>query len=395
VDKYFSRYWPEMSLSRDQFAELGRHVQSWGDAFSMPVLALKFSEHCNAVSELHGQVSRDMWKFLWPDRRVDDVPITHITNGVHAGTWLARRMRLLYERYLGSDWWQNLDNAELWAQITNIPDAELWAVRRHLRRKLLTFVSGRARRQWLTTTIHPVQIIADGVLLDPYVLTIGFARRFATYKRCNLLLHDYDRLLSIINNASMPVQVIFAGKAHPADEPGKLMVQQVYRAVKDARTGGRMVFLEDYDMNMSRILVQGVDVWMNTPRRPNEASGTSGMKAALNGVLNFSVLDGWWREGFNEHNGWAIGNDHDLDNDEEQDAEDAESMYDTLENEIVPLFYAKRSSDNLPVEWIARMKESIRTVAPQFNTTRMVKEYMTQFYLPSMQYGANGKTKKE
>ena len=269
------------------------------------------------------------------------------------------------------------------------------AVRRHLRRKLLTFVSGRARRQWLTTTIHPVQIIADGVLLDPYVLTIGFARRFATYKRCNLLLHDYDRLLSIINNASMPVQVIFAGKAHPADEPGKLMVQQVYRAVKDARTGGRMVFLEDYDMNMSRILVQGVDVWMNTPRRPNEASGTSGMKAALNGVLNFSVLDGRWREGFNEHNGWAIGNDHDLDNDEEQDAEDAESMYDTLENEIVPLFYAERSSDNLPVEWITRMKESIRTVAPQFNTTRIVKEYMTQFYLPSMQYGANGKTKKE
>ena len=395
VDKYFSRYWPEMSLSRDQFTELGRHIQSWGDAFSMPVLALKFSEHCNAVSELHGQVSREMWKFLWPDRRVDDVPITHITNGVHTGTWLARRMRLLYERYLGLDWWQNLDDAELWAHIADIPDAELWAVRRHLRRKMLTFISERARRQWLTTTIHPVQIIADGVLLDPYVLTIGFARRFATYKRCNLLLHDYDRLLSIINNASMPVQVIFAGKAHPADEPGKMMVQQVYRAVKDARTGGRMVFLEDYDLNMSRILVQGVDVWMNTPRRPNEASGTSGMKAALNGVLNFSVLDGWWREGFNEHNGWAIGNDHDLDNDEEQDAEDAESMYDTLENEIVPLFYTKRSSDNLPVEWIARMKESIRTIAPQFNTTRMVKEYMNQFYLPAMQSGNNGKVKKK
>jgi starch phosphorylase len=228
-------------------------------------------------------------------------------------------------------------------------------------------------------------VVASGVLLEPYSLTIGFARRFATYKRANLFMRDYDRLLHIINNAKMPVQFVFSGKAHPADEPGKLIIQQVYRAIKDSKSGGRLVFIEDYDMNVARYMVQGVDVWLNTPRRPNEASGTSGMKAALNGVLNFSVLDGWWHEGFNGRNGWAIGDDTDYEDPNQQDEADAESLYDTLENEIIPLYYQNRSADNLPGDWIGRVKESMRTLIPQFSMRRMLNEYMSQLYLPAIQ----------
>jgi starch phosphorylase len=219
-------------------------------------------------------------------------------------------------------------------------------------------------------------------LLNPKALTIGFARRFATYKRANLILRDVNRLMSIINRPHQPVQIIFAGKAHPADEPGKQIIQEVYRAVKKSEAGGRLVFLEDYDMNLARYLVQGVDVWLNTPRRPNEASGTSGQKAALNGVLNFSILDGWWREGFNGKNGWAIGDEQDRENNELQDAADAESLYDTLENKIIPLYYEFRSADGLPSDWIAVMKESIRTLSPRFSIQRMVKEYTERMYLP-------------
>jgi starch phosphorylase len=240
-----------------------------------------------------------------------------------------------------------------------------------------------ARSQWVRDQVHPVQVIASGALLDPYALTIGFARRFATYKRADLVLSDFDRLLKIINKPNMPVQIIFAGKAHPADEPGKLLIQKVYRKVKLAENGGKLVFLENYDMNLARYLIQGVDVWLNTPRRPNEASGTSGQKAALNGVLNFSVLDGWWREGFNGKNGWAIGNDETYPDQKFQDDMDAESLYDTLENEIAPLYY-NYSAGNLPEEWIARMKESIRTLAPEFSTSRMVKAYAEDMYFKLM-----------
>ncbi len=385
IDKYFGQLWPELGLTHDQFIDLARKVQPWGgEVFSMPVLALRLSNYRNAVSELHGQVSRKMWAFLWPDRRVEDVPIGHITNGVHPGTWLARRMRQLYERYLGSDWLEHIDEPSMWAQIENIPDAELWVVRRHLKRKLTAYMSERARQQWLSGTVHPVQVVATGVLMDPYSLTIGFGRRFATYKRASLILRDFDRLLKILNRPNMPVQIVFAGKAHPDDEPGKQLIQEVYRAVKNAKNGGRLVFLEDYDMNIARYMVQGVDIWLNTPRRPMEASGTSGEKAALNGALNFSVLDGWWREGYNGYNGWAIGDDTQDPDPNIQDAADAESLYDTLENDIIPLFYTNRSADNLPGEWIGRIKESIRTIAPQFCMRRMVKEYVTQLYLPAM-----------
>jgi starch phosphorylase len=250
-----------------------------------------------------------------------------------------------------------------------------------LKRKLVAYIRERARVQWLTTNVHPVQIIAAGVLLDPYALTIGFARRFATYKRGSLVMHDPERLLRIVNNAQHPVQIIFAGKAHPMDEPAKLVIQQVYRTLKRAEFGGRIIFLEDYDINLARYLVQGVDVWMNYPRRPMEASGTSGMKAALNGVINFSVLDGWWQEGYNGDNGWAIGDEDHLDNPEAQDVRDAASLYDTLENKIAPLYYENGLGEVSP-GWVNTLKQSVSTLAPQFSTRRMVKQYVEEMYLP-------------
>ena len=383
MDKYLSAMWPELGLNRDQFVDLARHQQNWGESFSMPVLALRFSEGRNAVSELHGRVARRMWNFLWPEVEEDDVPITYVTNGVHTATWMARRLRVLFDKYLGEDWLDRLDDPETWTKVNDIPDAELWAVRTHLKRKLAFYILERARQRWMRGGYHPVQVIASGVLLDPYVLTIGFARRFATYKRASLVFSDLDRLLKIINRPNRPVQIIFAGKAHPADEPGKQLIQEVYRIVKKAENGGRLVFLEDYDMNLARYLVQGVDVWMNNPRRPNEASGTSGMKAASNGVLNFSVLDGWWREAYNGHNGWAIGDDADLDT-QVQDQADAESLYNVLENEIIPLYYDDRNGDDIPRKWVARIKESLRTVTPQFSTRRMVKEYVERLYMPAV-----------
>jgi starch phosphorylase len=383
IDKYLASLWPELGLTRDQFVDLARHQQNWGETFSMPVLALKFSEGRNAVSELHGVVSREMWKGLWPERAAEDVPITYVTNGVHTSTWMARRIRVLYEKYFGKDWLEHLDDFEMWEKMEIIPAQELWAVRNHLKRKLAFYIQERARQRWMKGGFHPVQVIAAGVMLDPYVLTIGFARRFATYKRASLVTREFERLLEIINQPNRPVQILFAGKSHPADEPGKMLIQEVYRAVKKAENGGRIVFLEDYDMNLARYLVQGVDIWMNTPRRPNEASGTSGMKAAANGALNFSVLDGWWREAYNGDNGWAIGPDADLGEDI-QDEADAESLYQTLEQEIIPLYYGGRDANDVPVKWVQRMKESMRTITPQFSMRRMLKEYAERLYLPAM-----------
>ncbi|NUM44321.1 MAG: alpha-glucan family phosphorylase [Anaerolineales bacterium] len=386
IDKFFAAWWTELGLTREQFIALAANTQEWGETFSMPILAMRFAENVNGVSELHGQVSRKMWhKSLWADKPVEEVPITHVTNGIHTGTWLARRMRGLFDRYLGPEWIEHADDPLMWEYVESIPDRDLWVVRRHLKRKMAYYIRERARKRWIKGGFHPIQVIAEGALLDPYALTIGFARRFAPYKRADLILSDLDRLLKLLNVPNQPLQIIFAGKSHPDHEQGKRLIQEVYRTVKLAENGGRLVFLENYDMNIARYLVQGVDVWMNTPRRPNEASGTSGMKAALNGVLNFSILDGWWREGFNGKNGWAIGNEQEFASTNEQDKYDANSLYDILEKELIPLYYKQRSSDGLPGEWIARVKECIRTLGPAFSTRRMVKEYAERMYVPALQ----------
>lgn len=384
MDKYLAAVWDQLGLTREQFYDLARHQQPHGETFSMGILALRYSEGRNAVSELHGSVARKMWHFLWEDRRVEEVPITHVTNGVHTANWMARRLRLLLDLHFGEGWMERLDEAELWEKLDSLPDTALWQVHQHLKRKMNFYLRERVRDRWTMGGFHPVQVVSAGVMLNPYVLTIGFARRFATYKRASLILSDVERLLHIINRPNMPVQIVFAGKAHPADEPGKQLIQKIYRTVKRAETGGRLVFVEDYDMNLARYLVQGVDVWLNTPRRPMEASGTSGMKAGLNGALNFSVLDGWWREAYNGKNGWSIGEDKQWDSPEEQDQADAQDLYNKLENEIIPLYY-DRDINDVPLHWVRRMKESIKTVAPQFSTRRMVKEYAERLYSKALE----------
>ena len=387
MEKYFSHLWPQLGLDRDQFMDIARMQQPWGETFSMPVLAIHMSAFRNGVSELHGQVARKMWQFLFEDTKVDDVPISYVTNGIHTGTWMARRLRNLFSEYFDPNWRENIDDPQVWEKIKDVPNEDLWEVRRHLKRKLMMYLRDRSRAQWLNDGIHPVQVVAGGALLDPYALTIGFARRFATYKRANLIFRDVDRILRMINDHNRPVQIIFAGKAHPADEPGKLLIQEIYRIVKKAECGGRLVFVEDYDMNIARYLVQGVDVWLNTPRRPMEASGTSGEKAALNGVLNFSVLDGWWREGYNGKNGWSIGSEKEYADTNAQDEADAISLYETLENEIIPMYYENRTPDGVPLDWMEYMKETIRTCGPNFSMRRMVKEYTTELYIPSIENG--------
>jgi starch phosphorylase len=385
MEKYFSGYWSELGLDRDSFMAPAVERESWGDTYGMSLLALRFSAQANGVSELHGQVTRKMFAHLWPDLSEDQIPIRTITNGIHTFTWLARRMAELYDQFMDTGWRDGFDDPAFWDHVREVPDDALWAVRLHLKRQLAAFIRERARIQWQIGGAHPVQVVAGGVLIDPYALTIGFARRFATYKRATLLLHDVDRLRRIVNNPARPVQFIFAGKAHPSDDPGKHLIQDLYRVVKDAGLGGRMVFLEDYDINVARQLVQGVDVWLNTPRRPMEASGTSGQKAAVNGVVNFSVLDGWWREGYNGSNGWAIGDESSSANPAEQDAADATSLFDTLEKEIVPLYYERPHDTGVPSGWVRIIKESIRTLLPMFGTRRMLKEYMTEMYVPAAQ----------
>ncbi|MBE7534444.1 MAG: alpha-glucan family phosphorylase [Anaerolineales bacterium] len=383
IEKYLGGIYPQLNLTREQFFDIAKHQKGHSESFSMGILALRNSDGRNAVSELHGEVSRKMWNFLWADKAEKDVPITYVTNGVHTANWMARRLTNLFIKHLGSDWYEHLDQPEFWSQVDEIPDAELWAVRLHLKRKLSFYLRERVRERWTGGGFHPVQVVSSGVLINPYALTIGFARRFATYKRASLMMRDVERLLNIVNKPNMPVQILFAGKAHPADEPGKQLIQEVYRTVKKAEMGGRIVFLEDYDMNLARYLVQGVDVWMNTPRRPMEASGTSGMKAALNGALNFSVLDGWWREAYNGRNGWSIGRDEQIENSDEQDAEDAESLYSTLENEIIPLYY-DRDPKEMSRGWLSRIKDNFKTNIPRFSTRRMVKQYVENLYIKAL-----------
>jgi glycogen phosphorylase len=383
VEQYFNDFWPELGISREEFLSLGRHHETWGPAFNMTVLALRSAGRINGVSELHGEVSREMWQGVWPDRPVDEVPIIAITNGVHVPTWVPTETRMLFNKYLGANWVDDQDDPALWERLAEIPDAELWDVHLQLKHKLIAFLRERVRNRWVRGGDDPTGVLTSGTLLDPGTLTIGFARRFATYKRANLIFTDIERLRALVLDTHRPVQLIFAGKAHPADDPGKMLIQEIYTHAKHHELGGRVAFVEDYDMHMARYLVQGVDVWLNNPRRPREASGTSGMKAAINGIPNLSVLDGWWAEGYNGGNGWVIGDETVRDNEEEQNWADAVSLYEQLEREIVPLFY-DRDRDNIPRGWLEVMRESIRSCAPRFGTRRMLKDYTTRLYVPAM-----------
>ena len=383
IEQYFSNFWEELDLSREEFLSLGRHEESWGTAFNMTVLALRTSGRVNGVSALHGEVSREMWNSVWPERPVDEVPITHITNGIHLPTWLPGEAKALYNKHFGPNWITRRDDPVVWEKLADIPDVELWELHMQLKEKLLIFLRERVRRRWVAGSADPTQILTSGTMLDPNALTIGFARRFATYKRANLIFKDLDRLRKLLLDAHRPVQLIFAGKAHPADEPGKMLIQSIHTHAKHNEIGGRVAFIEDYDMHMARYMVQGVDLWLNNPLRPREASGTSGMKAAVNGVPNLSVLDGWWAEAYNGANGWAIGEATVHANREEQDWADANSIYELLEQEIVPLFY-DRDRDDIPRGWLEIMRESIRSCAPQFGTQRMLKEYANKMYVPAM-----------
>jgi starch phosphorylase len=387
VDRYFADFWSRLELDRERFHQLAREEVSWGVGFSMTVLALQLSAQHNGVSKLHGAVSRAMWSFLWPEVEVEEVPIGSITNGVHTATWLAPRLGALYQRYLGDDWYDRLDEPGLWDHVYDIPDGELWETHRQLKGELIAYARRRVERQRRGHGEGPAALGAVERLLDPATLTLGFARRFATYKRATLLFRDPERLARLLNDPERPVQIIFAGKAHPADGAGQEFIKQVYEYSRKPEFAGRIVFLEDYDIDMARRLVSGVDVWLNTPIRPYEASGTSGEKAGLNGVPNCSVRDGWWDEAYAHNNGWAVGDARDYQDAETRDDADAASLYHLIEDEIAPLYY-DRGPDEIPHNWVAVMKESIRTVAPDFSTRRMVKEYTESLYLRALSIGA-------
>ena len=384
MDRYFQRFWEKVSLTREDFLKLGQHPDFPHAGFNMTALAIRMSAHVNAVSQEHGRVSRKMWRSVWPDLPDDLVPIRSITNGIHAPTWVAPEMNHLYSKYLGPDWAAHQDDPAMWHRVTEIPDGELWAIRLMLKRKLMSLIRERSRAGWMDRRLEATQVLASGTLLDPEALTIGFARRFATYKRAPLILSSLARLQPLLQDHWRPVQIIFAGKAHPADEPGRQFIHQVYRFCKDNGLGGYVAFLEDYDMHLAKFLVQGVDVWLNTPRPPMEASGTSGQKASLNGVPNLSVLDGWWQEGYDGANGWPIVASGHVTDWQAQDAEDAEQLYGILERDVVPLYYM-RDRDGIPRGWVQIVKDAIRTIAPRFSTRRMVKEYMELMYSPASQ----------
>jgi starch phosphorylase len=349
----------------------------------MTALALRTAGAINGVSLMHGQVTRKMWTGIWPDTPADQLPIGSITNGVHVPSWASAEMSRVFDRYLGHDWRARHDDQELWNGVLEIPDEELWAVRRELRTFLFAFIRERARRRWTEEKVSAGRVVAAGTLLDPASLTIGFARRFTAYKRPELIFHDTERLLRLLTAFRRPVQIVFAGKAHPADDPGKHHLQQVYRRALDPAFGGRVAFVDDYDLHVAHFLVQGCDVWLNTPRKPLEASGTSGMKATLNGTLHLSIGDGWWAEGYTGNNGWQIDGASSSEDSAIVDAADADALYRLLEDEVVPMFYDRTEGD-VPVRWVQRIKEAIRTAAPRFSARRMVKEYADRMYAPAM-----------
>lgn len=373
----------ELGLKHDALMSLGRvEPQNPNESFCMTVLAFKVCRRANAVSSLHGVVSRRMWANLWPWRSEEEIPIGHITNGIHVGTWLAAQMRILYDRVLPLNWHLRTGEPEVWAPVESVSPGELWETHHTLKSRLVTYARGRLAKQARRRDESEETVKLASKALDPRFLTIGFARRFAPYKRADLILKDLDMLAKLLDSVDRPVQIVFAGKSHPADEPGKKLLQRVFHITQQEPFRGRVVFLEDYDINLARHLVQGVDVWLNNPRRPLEASGTSGQKVVLNGCLNCSILDGWWAEAYDGSNGFTIGNGRTHVSQDVQDDRDAKALVNVLRDEIVPLFY-QRDRDDLPQEWIKRMKRAVRTLGWRFNADRMVMDYVTHCYVPA------------
>jgi starch phosphorylase len=381
VETHLAGCWGTLGEYRDRFMQLGSYDNGSGAQFNMTALALRTAERVNAVSQLHGVVTRDMWAPMWPGLEPAQRPVRSITNGVHMPTWLSNEMARLFNDYMPSDWRDRHDDPTLWQHILEVPDDALWHARKALRQYLFAFVRERARQRWRDEQVSVARVVAAGTLLDPNALTIGYARRFTGYKRAELIFQNPERLQAILNASRRPVQIVFAGKAHPADETGKHHIQQVYRRAIDPKFGGRIAFVDDYDLHVAHFLVQGCDIWMNNPRKPMEASGTSGMKASLNGVPHFSIGDGWWAEGFTGENGWLIDAGEEA-SPEAQDAADAARMYDILEREIVPAFYDRE--DDIPRRWLAVVRQAIISVAPRFSARRMVKDYVDNMYAPAL-----------
>ncbi|MCD4830423.1 MAG: alpha-glucan family phosphorylase [Anaerohalosphaeraceae bacterium] len=383
MNKYFGGYFPKLGINMDQFLGLGRINQGkQSESFKMPVLAMRLSASRNGVSKLHGEVSRSMWADIWPDVPVEEVPIGSITNGIHAKTFVSPELSLLYERYMGFNWDEEIADENIWKNVDQIPDEELWRIHQRNKESLVSFVRKQIKKQMQRRGAYHTELGWAEEVLDPEALTVGFARRFATYKRGNLLLKDVERFIKLLSNVDKPVQIIYAGKAHPNDVQGKEIIRQLIHFASRHDVRRRLVFLEDYNIDIARYMVQGVDIWLNTPRVPMEASGTSGMKAAINGALNVSTLDGWWCEGYTLNGGWVIGAGETYDDYEYQDKVESEATFNLFENEIVPLFYT-RSTDNLPRAWINRMKNTLKWNAPRFNTHRMVGDYTNKYYVPS------------
>jgi starch phosphorylase len=386
--KYFKPMIPSLKLDEEGFLALGREdVGNKKQGFSMAVLAIRLADGVNGVSWLHGEVSRNMWQSIWPGVPVDEVPIRHVTNGIHTRTWLAPDISYVLDRYLSDKWQSDPTDQSVWEGVMQIPDEELWRAHERCRERFVGWVRHVLKDQLVRRGASYDEIAVADEVLDPEALTIGFARRFASYKRGSLLLRDTQRLRQLLEDTKRPIQFVFAGKAHPADHEGKELIKALVNfARSNPQVRRRFVFLENYDMGVARYLVQGVDVWLNTPRRGMEASGTSGMKAAANGVLNCSILDGWWVEGYSSDLGWSIGRGESYSDYNHQDSVESQALYDILEKQIVPTFY-HRGVDNIPREWIARMKMCLRKLAPVFNTNRMVRDYTERFYLPALRRG--------
>lgn len=375
--------WDELGVGREAFLRLGHHPVREPGRFHMTVLAMTLASRVNGVAQRHGHVSRELWQDLWPGRPQDEVPIGAITNGVHVGTWMANPVMALLDRHVGPGWAERVDDPALWERVRELDRAALWEVHVGLKQHLITFIREEARRRFADRWKEAAQVASAGTLLDPGAFTIGFARRFATYKRASLLFRDPARLRRLLVDPWRPVQIVIAGKAHPADTPGKEVLQTVYRFTHDPFFEGRVAFLEDYEMHLAHVLVQGVDLWLNLPRVPLEASGTSGMKAALNGVPQLSTIDGWWEEGYDGTNGWAIPLAPDPADPEAADEADAEQLYRLLETEIIPLYYL-RDADGIPFGWVDRMRDAIRVAGSRFSARRMVQDYAERAYLPAM-----------